>query len=366
MMMNLMPIGLQAKNFGELRRIVMEKGLMKRQPTYFIRKAIELPVLGIAGFVILFTTTSIWFQLIAALFLACVWMQFSFILHDAGHRQIFASTWKDNVVGYACSLVLGISLKEWIDHHNEHHANPNHLDSDPDLAFPFFAFSEDIAAGKKTRFVRWLVRNQAWLYFCLAFFTSFSIRVGHIRAFLTHPLRKTKIDILCFVAHFVLYFSLIFYFLPFWYAVLFFFVHELLWGFYMGMVFAPNHKGMPIVKPGEKIEFVREQATTSRNVRVPALAGFVFGGLNYQIEHHVFPHMPRNNLRKVQPIIREYCKQQNIPYHEAGVIKSYWEIFSYMKYIGSYARKGVAASVAQSEKTPVIATSTLVPQKQEI
>jgi fatty acid desaturase len=350
-MINAFPT-IQPGAFSKLRQMVVERGLLKNKPTHFLPKAGVVFGMLVLSVTTVFLTTSIWIQLINAVFLAIIFMQCSFFIHDAGHRQIFGSTIKDNIVGYIAATVVGISLKEWIHHHNEHHANPNHLDDDPDLAFPFFAFSESVAAEKKGRLIRWAVRNQAWLYFVLAFFTSFSIRIGHIRAFISKPVSKTWIDMLCFGAHFALYFTMLFALLPFWYAVMFFFVHELLWGFYMGMVFAPNHKGMPVVEPGQKVDYLVEQVVTSRNMYVPRIIGFVFGGLNYQIEHHLFPHMPRWNLRKVRPLVRQFCEEQGIPYHETSILRSYWEIFSYMKHVGSFARKGM--------------TAELLPQKQEI
>ena len=87
-------------------------------------------------------------------------------------------------------------------------------------------------------------------------------------------------------------------------AVVFIAVHQAAWGVYMGCSFAPNHKGMPIIGPSVKMDFLRRQVLTTRNVRGNLLIDFMLGGLNYQIEHHLFPNMPRMNLRRAQPIVR--------------------------------------------------------------
>jgi fatty acid desaturase len=94
-------------------------------------------------------------------------------------------------------------------------------------------------------------------------------------------------------------------------------------GFCMGCSFAPNHKGMPILQPGEQRDYLRRQVLTSRNIRGGRVVDFVLGGLNYQIEHHLFPSMPRPNLRRAQPLVRDFCLQRKIAYAETSVPASY-------------------------------------------
>ena len=95
--------------------------------------------------------------------------------------------------------------------------------------------------------------------------------------------------------------------LPLGIAIAFFFVQMAVFGLCLGGSFAPSHKGMPIVPRDMKLDFLRRQVMMSRNVRGGVLVDVAMGGLNYQIEHHLFPSMPRPNLRLVQPIVRAYC-----------------------------------------------------------
>ena len=76
-------------------------------------------------------------------------------------------------------------------------------------------------------------------------------------------------------------------------ALVFIAVHQGLLGLYLGSVFAPNHKGMPILSKDDDSDFLRRQVLTARNVRGGRLTDLLLGGLNYQIEHHLFPSMPR-------------------------------------------------------------------------
>ena len=93
-------------------------------------------------------------------------------------------------------------------------------------------------------------------------------------------------------------------------AVVFIVIQQGLFGFYLGCSFAPNHKGMPVLAAGDKTDFLRRQVLTSRNVNGGWLTDFALGGLNYQIEHHLFPSMPRPSLRRSQPLIAAFCAEQ--------------------------------------------------------
>ena len=90
-------------------------------------------------------------------------------------------------------------------------------------------------------------------------------------------------------------------------------MHQAVFGLYMGCSFAPNHKGMPIVAAHEKLDYLRSQVLTSRNVRGGWFADQLLGGLNYQIEHHLFPSMPRPNLRHARPLVRTFCADARWP-----------------------------------------------------
>jgi len=106
----------------------------------------------------------------------------------------------------------------------------------------------------------------------------------------------------------------------------------------MGCTFAPNHKGMPTIAPGEELDFLRRQVLTSRNVRGGLLTDFALGGLNYQIEHHLFPSMPRGSLRHAQPLVRAHCEALGVPYCEASLIGSYRAALTHLSVMGAPLR----------------------------
>ncbi|PIR52372.1 delta fatty acid desaturase, partial [Candidatus Peregrinibacteria bacterium CG10_big_fil_rev_8_21_14_0_10_49_16] len=115
-------------------------------------------------------------------------------------------------------------------------------------------------------------------------------------------------------------------------------IHHMVWGFHLGIVFAPNHKGMLVVEDGMELDFVRKQVLTSRNVRANVVTDMLYGGLNYQIEHHLFPTMPQWNYRKARKIVRAFCEEKGISYHETCFFGSLVEIVQHLKSVAQVAR----------------------------
>jgi fatty acid desaturase len=107
-----------------------------------------------------------------------------------------------------------------------------------------------------------------------------------------------------------------------------------LFGFYMGASFAPNHKGMPLVPKDVTLDFLRRQVMMSRNIRGNRMLDVALGGLNYQIEHHLFPSMPRPHLRRAAPLIAAYCDEHDVPYTETGLFRSYGIVLRYINRVG--------------------------------
>ncbi|WP_376707642.1 fatty acid desaturase family protein [Nocardioides alcanivorans] len=111
-----------------------------------------------------------------------------------------------------------------------------------------------------------------------------------------------------------------------------------MFGVYLGCSFAPNHKGMPTLTGAKEPDYLRKQVLTSRNVRGGPVTDIALGGLNYQIEHHLFPSMPCANLRLAQPIVRDFCAERGVEYAEAGLVESYAIALRHMHAVGEPLR----------------------------
>src|SRR5581483_4634563 len=326
-------------DYAELKRRMKHRGLLNQQPLYYTYKILfTLGMLALSLSCLLIFKHS-WFQLLNAVFLAFTFAQIGFIGHDLGHRQIFRSRRYFELGSFViANLVLGWSWSWWIDKHNRHHAHPNDEDADPDIAIPMLAFTEQEARNKRG-FLRFMVKYQAYLYLPLELLGWLTFLIFSIE-FVVH--KKTKYPLaegLLLIVHYLLYVTLLFSCLTFWQAILFFVIHRALFGLDLGSVAAPNHKGMLVSDKERPLDFLHQQILSSRNVRSHPITDFWYGGLNYQIEHHLFPTIPRNNLREAQQVVKAFCQEYDIPYHEAGFLQSYREIFQHLNQISASLRE---------------------------
>jgi fatty acid desaturase len=183
------------------------------------------------------------------------------------------------------------------------------------------------------------VKYQAYLVLPWELLGWVSFLAFSIRFLLQKQAKYPLAEALVMTIHYILYFSLLFSLLDVWPAVLFFVIHRALFGLYAGSVAAPNHKGMLVLDKDDPMDFLRRQVLTSRNVKAHPLTDFWYGGLNYQIEHHLFPTVPRNRLREAQQIVRAFCREHNIPYHETGMLQSYREILHHLHQVSASLRE---------------------------
>jgi fatty acid desaturase len=328
---------LQQQDYADLKRLIVQAGLLDKQlPYYVLNTAIRLALLA-ASVTFLLLVGNFWLQLLNAVFLAFAFTQIGYLGHDAGHRQIFNGAPRNDLFGLMPNVLLGLSRSWWIDTHNQHHTNPNDLDLDPHTALPVFAFSEEQAQSKRG-LLRFLVRYQGFYFFPMLLLEGLGLRTASIQYLLRPEARHRAVEASLMVLHGVLYFGLVFYALSVGQALLFIAVHQSLFGLYTGSVFAPNHKGMPTLDSDSQLDFVRRQVLTSRDVRAHPLTDFWYGGLNYQIEHHLFPSMPRNKLKQAQTIVRAFCEERSIPYRESGALQSNREILQFLHQVSAPLR----------------------------
>jgi fatty acid desaturase len=338
------PPAQRGSDFSTLVKAVRSAGLFERRlASYGIRGALTLGAYAATCLAIVWVGNS-WYQLINAVVFGLVWGQLAFLGHDAGHQAIFARRRLNDALGRMLGNVLvGLSYGWWVDTHNRHHANPNHEERDPDVGDGVLAFTAAQAAKRTGRISGFVARRQAWLFFPLLALEGINLHVDSVAAVTSGEYRNARGGSRRFEAgglilHAVLYVALLLLVMSPEKAVAFAAVHQAVWGLYMGCTFAPNHKGMAIIAPGEKLDFLRRQVLTSRNVRGGLLTDFALGGLNYQIEHHLFPSMPRGSLRHAQPLVRAHCEALGVPYCEVSLIGSYRAALTHLSVMGAPLR----------------------------
>ena len=327
-------------DYMELYHLVSGEGLLDKQPLYYAWKLGSAAAMLGASIWLLVIANALWVHLLNAVFLGFVFAQFGFLGHDAGHRQMFRSGRNNEIVLFFVNLVILLDRSWWIDKHNRHHAHPNDLDRDRDVDLPFLAFTEDVVLSKKGIY-RLVVRYQAFCIYPLMMAEALSLRMDGFQYLVRGKNVKYMFaEVACIVLHLPIYLGALFYLLEPWHAVLFILVHQVVTGFYLANVFAPNHKGMLMVSKDTKLDFLRQQVLTARNIRSNPITDFMYGGLNNQIEHHLFPTMPRNKLRKAGKLITGFCVARGIPCHETGVLGSQKEILQYLHQVSAPLRRG--------------------------
>lgn len=319
-----------ANEYAELKQRVKDRGLLDKQPRYYAFKiplTLMLLAIGLAFFLLVDNPP---LQMLNAVFLGFVFQQLSEIGHDLGHQQISRTRWKNVFFGILLGdLILGMSRDWWIGKHNRHHANPNQLDMDPDIDIPVIAFTREQALSRKG-LARLIVKYQAYLILPLMVLQSPALHGDSVSYVWLRKSKHNTAEALLLLMHFILFFAIIFSRLSPGWALLFILLQQGLFGFFLATIFAPNHKGMAIFEKDTQEGFLRRQILTARNIKPNPLIDFWYGGLNYQIEHHLFPDMPRNNLGKARGIVKAFCQERGIAYCETGFFESWRDILSYL------------------------------------
>ena len=326
----------QSTDFAVLSEQIRAAGLLRRRHGYY-RVKFSLIAAALAALVVLFVRLGdTWWQMLTAGAFALVFTQAGFLGHDAAHRQVFQSgrwnNWASLVIG---NLFVGMSVGWWNNKHNRHHANPNRVGYDPDLDIPVVRSGSMTGLRHRSRIVRWVLDHQSIGFFPFLFFQGVLLHVWSLQRLFgcgSVPHRPVEIGLILLRLGGLV--GLVFLVLSPGRAAVFLGTQLAVFGFYLGAVFAINHMGMPLVPKNQKLDFFRRQVLTGRNIRGGQLTSFTMGGLNYQIEHHLFPSMARPQLRHAAPLIQAFCLEHNVPYTQTGVREAFRSVTTYIDNVG--------------------------------
>ena len=331
-------------NFSQVLNLVRDAGYLKKKPSFYIIRLVVISLIASAlwtgaGFLAWAATLNGWWMVLAFAIVALLGVmsaQYGFIAHEAAHRQIFRNNKLNDWTGLIlANLFAGLSYGFWLKKHNKHHQRPNQIGEDPDIAIRVLSFTTESKMSKKG-IERWFSDRQGYLFPLLLLFTGFDLLLDSV-AGMGRKDRSIGIRVLEFslmlIRQFAPYVVLAIMFGPFW-AVAMWFVMMMSFGFFMGAAFAPNHKGMPLVEKDSSLDFFSRQVLTSRNIKGSWLKDNLMGGLNYQVEHHLFPSMARPFLRKTHAIVSEYCRQNDVTLVEMNLLSSYKVIMQHLNKVG--------------------------------
>jgi len=318
-----------AKAYAQLRAQVTKAGLLKRSYGYYL-------------FITLFAVTGLFFSLYqfatqTNIFALIIWgvlivlftVQCGGIIHDAGHRAVFASNRANDILGQLAAWLVAFRYTTWKFLHNAHHAHPNQ-EGDPDIGAPWI-FTKDRAKASAGGIQGFFKKYQMWLYYPLGSFGVVFTRFGSLNQNFKNLNTARAIELAGFLMGVGLWYILPLAVFPLWKALLFLILTNNLGSLYLTNIFAPNHKGMLQLGRGVKFSFLEQQVVTARNIYGHWLTDLVYLGLNYQIEHHLFPDCPRNKLRFLTPFVVALCRKYRLPYTQVTIIESNRHILAELK-----------------------------------
>jgi fatty acid desaturase len=320
-----------AAGFRALALQVRAMGLLDRRPGYYRVKIALTIVAFFAGWALFVFAGNSWTALAVAPLVGVMFTQLGFIGHDAGHNQVFGTRRRNRMLGLTVgNALIGLSFGWWVPKHNAHHAHPNEMGRDPDIGEGVALAWSDTPGNGRGPLASWLARWQAPLFFPLMLLRSAGMHILGIQRLLRRRDHASAVEASLLILHAALYLTVVLWVLSPLKALAFIAVQQAVFSLYLGISFAPNHKGMPIIESATAAGFARRQVVTARNISGGRLTTFLLGGLNYQIEHHLFPSMPRPSLRRVQGLVRDFCAATELGYSEESFVESFRQIIRHL------------------------------------
>ncbi|CAG8458160.1 11212_t:CDS:1 [Ambispora gerdemannii] len=301
-----------------------------------------LLLITISWILVLHGTTTLHY-LLSAVFLGAFWHQLAFTAHDAGHNGITHILLVDNLIGILiASYCGGLSIGWWKKNHYVHHIVTNDPNHDPDIQhLPFFAvstkFFENLHSSfyKRTlqfdAFARFFIPMQHYLYYpvlCFGRFNLYFLSISYLCFDERVPFRKLELTGMLF---FWTWFIYMLSFLPSWKIIIAFFLISHMVTVILHVQITLSHFGMSTELLGPDEPFPEKMLRTSMDVDCPWWMDWFHGGLQFQAIHHLFPRIPRHNLRACQPFVKKFCEETGLQYHIYGFVEGNGVVLSALK-----------------------------------
>jgi delta8-fatty-acid desaturase len=319
------------KILGELK----EAGLYRNPVEVYLMYAIWMLAMLVSSVLGVLYSSSFVVHMISALLLGMVWNQSGWIGHDTGHCGMLKKRKIDKWVGLLVGDCLtGISMGWWKRNHNAHHISCNSLEYDPDLQYiPLFAVSSKLFSSlysffydRKMSFdstARLLVSYQHWTFYPVMAIARINLFAQSILVLISTKKKVPDRGLeIAGISFFYVWFCTLLSYLPSSRErVLFVLLSFAVTGI-QHVQFCLNHFSSPIFQGQPKSKaWVEMQTRGTLNLSTPPYMDWFHGGLQFQIEHHLFPTLPRHNLRKIAKFVKPFCEKYGMPYE----MVSFWD-----------------------------------------
>eukprot|EP01024_Parvocaulis_polyphysoides_P063984 TRINITY_DN7420_c0_g4_i2.p1 TRINITY_DN7420_c0_g4~~TRINITY_DN7420_c0_g4_i2.p1 ORF type:complete len:523 (-),score=68.23 TRINITY_DN7420_c0_g4_i2:1004-2470(-) len=336
------------QDYQKLYRKFKKDGLFKSNIIYYALKiASNQSILGAAVLALFYAPGIIgtWpATFLATCLTALFWQQSGWLTHDFLHHQVFpehryAGNWMGYMLG---SLFQGFSAGWWKNKHNVHHALPNYIHDehftaiDPDInTLPLLSWSKQQLTNSPLENL--LVKLQYFTFIPILLIARVAWCVESFFFAVDLALQKQEYaELICICMHYVLFFGLAFGTLPTAQALTYLLGANFLGGLFLGVVFVISHNGMDIISDRDE-NFASAQILTTRNIQSSVFVDWFTGGLNFQIEHHLFPTMPRHNLPVVQKQVKELCERNGLEYENLSFGKGFESVMETLDEVAQHA-----------------------------
>eukprot|EP00485_Elphidium_margaritaceum_P006383 CAMPEP_0202703926 /NCGR_PEP_ID=MMETSP1385-20130828/16711_1 /ASSEMBLY_ACC=CAM_ASM_000861 /TAXON_ID=933848 /ORGANISM="Elphidium margaritaceum" /LENGTH=462 /DNA_ID=CAMNT_0049361855 /DNA_START=45 /DNA_END=1433 /DNA_ORIENTATION=+ len=355
-------------DFIALYRELSAKGWFTTSAAYYVKKFC-IVIAMLCGVIYLMQLSRAYDSLVlaavASILLGMFWQQSAFLGHDLGHNGMTHINKLDCGIGFIIgNLCQGISVGWWKYTHNVHHVRTNDGEWDPDIQhMPMIAMNEKYLEGVWSQFHRAQLPPTDTLTLALSkvfvgyqqYHWLFSMMMARVFLYLSSfvyaawqlPRQQNGtymmwrvlplIEFGTLVLFHVWSISLFMTYTP-QHPVLFYFMAYFTAGI-LHVQIIMNHFPCPVFDDIEEDNFVLHQLRSSMAVSSNTYTHWFHGGLQFQVEHHLFPMMPRHNLRKVKPYILELAKKYDIPYLENTFLGAIFDIHRILKNVAKHSEK---------------------------
>eukprot|EP00455_Lapot_gusevi_P017844 TRINITY_DN1964_c0_g1_i1.p1 TRINITY_DN1964_c0_g1~~TRINITY_DN1964_c0_g1_i1.p1 ORF type:complete len:493 (-),score=111.32 TRINITY_DN1964_c0_g1_i1:417-1895(-) len=332
-----------------IRQQLLERGLYDTKPSYYVKKFLWIFSIFAASLYCTLGSRSFGVHMLGALLLGLFWQQLAFVGHDLGHNAVSHNLKIDHTIGLLCgNLLTGISIGWWKRSHNVHHLVCNSIEHDPDIQhLPFLAISSKIFDRLKffssyhnkwftfDPLTRFLVSYQHFTYYPIMAVARFNLYVQSWLLMLSsYPVRDRGWEIVglsLFATWNVLLLTTL---NSFGQALCYLLLSHAFAGI-LHVQITLSHFAMEAYHgrtyTSDQDDWFRTQLKTSLNIKSNWLTDWFYGGLQFQVEHHLFPRLPRHNLREARKLVMAFCQKHKLEYRELGFIEANIEVIKILR-----------------------------------
>jgi fatty acid desaturase len=325
--------------YVELSREVARAGYFAKSPGGYLWRGALLIALFAITYVSLLYIRNLVTVSVALVFLAQLVTQLAYLSHDAGHRAITRDRRWIQIIGhFGMTFLTGFSFSWWMHSHDNHHEKLNERDHDLAMKYSLVLAVHDDAVRGKRGLAHALLRWQGHYVWLVMPFYHFAMMVDGLVWIARNP-RTTRIDQLVLPGYLALWFVVPVLWIGWKLAAIHWLAESMIASVYLVLTFIVHHVGKKVILPSDEpgMTLLRQQLETTRTLGTWRIFDWYYSGLNYHIEHHLFPWVPHWRYRKLRFLVQDFCRKNGIAYREQGFWSAVVEVFVHLRRVGRLA-----------------------------